>query len=76
MQTVQFKVDNNYINIVLNLLNSLNGLKLNVINDLLIVDNKKEMNITSEKEELKSFSNHTANLIDDWKDTEEDSIWI
>ena len=41
MQTIQFKVDNNYIEIVLNLLNSLNSLKLNVINDLLIIDNKK-----------------------------------
>jgi hypothetical protein len=41
MQTIQFKVDNHYIEIVLNLLNSLNSLKLNVIKDLLIIDNKK-----------------------------------
>ena len=77
MQTIQFKVDNNYIDIVLNLLNT--------INDLLIIDNKrKEINITSidtqyivnEKKELKSFSNHTANLIEEWKDEDEDKLWI
>ena len=83
MQTIQFKVDNNYIETVLNLLNSLNRLKLNVISDLIIIDNKKEINITSinrqyiinEKEELKSFSNHTANLIEEWKDEDEDKVW-
>lgn len=41
MQTVQFKVDNNYIEMVLNLLNSLNSLKVNVIKDLLIINNQK-----------------------------------
>ena len=83
MQTIQFKVDNNYIETVLNLLNSLNRLKLNVISDLIIIDNKKEINVTSinrqyivnEKEELKSFSNHTANLIEEWKDEDEDKVW-
>ena len=85
MQTIQFKVDNNYIKTVLSLLNNLNNLKLDIIKDLLIIDNtKKEMDITSidtqyianEKEELKSFSNHTANLIEEWKDEDEDSLWI
>jgi hypothetical protein len=85
MQTIQFKVDNNYIDIVLSLVNTLNSLKLNVINDLLIIDNKrKEINVTSidtqyitnEKEELKSFSNHTANLIEEWKGEDEDRLWI
>jgi len=40
-QTIQFKVDSNYIEMVLNLLNNLNNLKLNLINDLLIIDNNK-----------------------------------
>jgi len=39
MQTIQFKVDENHISVVLNLLKSLNSLKLNVINDLLVVNN-------------------------------------
>lgn len=72
MKTIQFKVDNNYIDIVLNLLNSLNSLKLNVIKDLSVVNSvsHKEKN-----EELNAFSNHTANLIEEWKDSDKDSVW-
>jgi len=33
MQTIQFKVDNSYVDIVLNLLKTLNNLKLNVVRD-------------------------------------------
>jgi len=78
MQTVQFKVDNNYIETILSLLNSLNNIKLNIIKDLVIIDNYREkIDITSnEYEELKSFSNHTANLIEEWKDEDEDRLWI
>jgi len=78
MQTVQFKVDNNYIETILSLLNSLNNIKLNIIQDLLIIDNYREnIDITSnEYKELKSFSNHTANLIEEWKDEDEDRVWI
>ncbi len=43
MQTIQFKVDNNYIETILSLLNSLNNIKLNIIEDLLIInDNRKQ----------------------------------
>jgi len=76
MQTIQFKVDNNYIEIVLNLLNSLNGLKLNVIRDLSIVNSVSNQGESQEQQELSAFSNHTADLIEEWKDTEEDSVWI
>ena len=72
MQTIQFKVDNNYIKTILSLLKSLNSLNLNVIQDLSIIDN----HIANEQEELKSFSNHTANLIEEWKDEDEDKLWI
>ena len=76
MQTIQFKVDNNYIETILSLLKSLNSLNLNVIQDLSIIDNHRYQNIENEQEELKSFSNHTANLIEEWKDEEEDKLWI
>jgi len=44
MQTIQFKVDNSYVDVVLNLLKTLNSLKLNVVKDLLIIDNSKKNN--------------------------------
>jgi hypothetical protein len=39
VQTIQFKVDSSYVDIVLNLLNTLNNLKLNIIKDILVIDN-------------------------------------
>ncbi|CAA6808748.1 MAG: Unknown protein [uncultured Sulfurovum sp.] len=75
MQTIQFNVENKYLEIVLNLLNNLNGLKFNIIKDLSInplLDEEEN----EEQQELSAFSNHTANLIDEWKDEKEDSVWI
>ena len=42
MQTIQFKVDNHYVDTVLNLLKGLNSLKLNVVKDLLVIDNSQK----------------------------------
>ena len=75
MKTIQFQVDNKYIDIVLNLLNSLNGLKLNVIKNVSIVNNVPPKQNTEESNELTAFSNHTANLIEEWKDSNEDNVW-
>jgi hypothetical protein len=76
-QTIQFKVDSNYLEIVLDMLNTLNNLKLNLINDLSIIDSRKFIqNSENSEKELKFFSNHTANLIEEWKDKDEDKIWI
>lgn len=74
MQTIQFRVDNNYIDIVVNLLNSLNSLKLNVIKDLSITKSDNESS-NEDFQELNAYSNHTANLIEEWKDSEEDNVW-
>ena len=75
MQTIQFKVENNYISIVLNLLNSLNSLKVNVIKDISIINSVPHKLNSEEFKELNAFSNHTANLIEEWKDSDEDSVW-
>ena len=74
MQTIQFKVDNSYIEIVMNVLNSLNSLKLNLIQDLSVVNQDISNVEIDETKDINAFSNHTANLIEEWKD--EDEIWI
>ena len=58
MKTIQFKVDNNYIDIVLNLLNMLNGLKLNMIKDLSITNDTQQ-----EIKELNSFNILISHII-------------
>jgi hypothetical protein len=44
--------------------------------ELQIIEDKKiPSGRTDEHHDLYSFSNHSANLIDDWKDAKEDEIW-
>ena len=50
MQTVQFRVDDNYLNIVMTLLNNL---KIDIIKDLSIFKDKKS-NLTFDKEDALS----------------------
>jgi len=61
MKTIQFKVDNNYIETVLSLLNSLNNIKLNIIKDLLIIDNKQDKE--SDLETLDKLFKQSTNKI-------------
>lgn len=35
----------------------------------------KSNTINNENAEIKAFSNHSANLIDEWKDDSEDEVW-
>ncbi len=39
-----------------------------------IIEEIKSKNIELDLD-LRAYSNHTANLIDDWKDEKEDEIW-
>jgi len=47
--------------------------------DIIIVENKiiENFSVKEEKEdlEIKAFSNHSANLIEEWKDIDEDDVW-
>jgi len=48
-------------------------------NEVSIVESKvvdqAMMNHNEDTLEIKSFSNHTANLIEEWKDLTEDNVW-
>lgn len=43
-------------------------------NEVMIVEDKMEV-VSSDILEIKAFSEHTANLIEDWKDASEDAVW-
>jgi len=73
MKTIQFQVDNKYIDIVLNLLNSLNGLKLNVINDLSINNNIVDRD--SNQQKSKSLRGVFQSYADSDKQSLEDNAW-
>ena len=66
MKAVKLTMEENIYKNIMFLLNNLQvkGLKIEEINSA---------NTDDEQNELKAYSNHSANLIEDWKD--EDSIW-
>ncbi|SHO80462.1 hypothetical protein MNB_SV-15-1330 [hydrothermal vent metagenome] len=67
MHTIKLQVEDNIYEHIMFFLNNLNR------KDLKIIENKSTPKILDE--DLTLFSNHTANLIDDWKDDSEDDIW-
>ena len=44
-----------------------------IIEDKIVNDSSADFN--EESSEVRSFSNHTANLIEEWRDTSEDDVW-
>ncbi len=66
MHTVQLKLDDSIYSNVMFLLNNLNLKGLEIKEKF---DNKKEI------EEIENFSNHSANLVEEWKDLDEDTVW-
>ncbi len=46
-------------------------------NEVKIVEetNSKGHKSTESESDIKAYSNHSANLIEDWKEAEEDEIW-
>jgi len=65
MQTIQFKIDDNYLNIILTLLDNL---KLGIVKELKIIKDSKEENIISKSDEqikLDRVKGILKNRIDD-----------
>jgi len=71
MHTIKLQVADNVYAHIMFLLKSLNS------KDLKILENKKinQTAISEDIEELYAFSNHSANLIDEWKESSEDEVW-
>jgi hypothetical protein len=76
MHTVQLKLDDNIYSNVMFLLNNLNikGMEISEkVNNK--IDLSRSSAIADEISEIKNFSNHSANLVEEWKDLSEDEIW-
>ena len=63
MHTVKLKINDDIYNHIMFFLKSLDNSKIKILED-------KEQKIVSkdDKEDTKIFSNHSANLIEDWQD--------
>jgi len=74
MQTIKLEIEDSKLNIVLNIIQSL---KKDVIAKYEVVnhDKNENKNQLNDQSETRAFSNHTASLIEEWRDTSEDTIW-
>ncbi|MCT7534265.1 hypothetical protein N5T95_01865 [Aliarcobacter cryaerophilus] len=70
MHTVKLKINDDIYNHIMFFLKSLDN------NKIKILEEKKQKTVSKDdNEDTKLFSNHSANLIEDWQDIEEDNIW-
>lgn len=67
MHTIKLQVQDTIYSHIMFFLKNLNSKELQIIEDKEIRD--------EESREVKAFSNHSANLVDEWKDDSEDAIW-
>ena len=70
MHTIKIEVKDSIYSHIMFLLNNLSKEELKIIED------KKESSISAyEIEDIKIFSNHSANIIEEWRNDAEDEIW-
>ena len=70
MHTVKLKINDDIYNHIMFFLKSLDN------NKIKILEEKKQKTVSKDdNEDTKLFSKHSANLIEDWQDLEEDNIW-
>ncbi len=71
MHTIKLQVHDSIYDHIMFILKNLNTKELKIIEDS-VSDRKKS---PQEYSETRVFSNHTANIIEDWQDDAEDAIW-
>lgn len=70
MHTIKLQVQDSIYSHIMFLLNNLNTKELKVIEDSAVA-----CGVMENSSDINAFSNHSANLVDAWKDVQEDEIW-
>ncbi|MGJ0302194.1 hypothetical protein NG774_02575 [Aliarcobacter cryaerophilus] len=70
MHIVKLKINDDIYNHIMFFLKSLDNNKIKILEE-----KKQKIVSKDDNEDTKLFSNHSANLIEDWQDLEEDNIW-
>ena len=71
MHTIKLQVQDSIYSHIMFFLQNLNTKELKIIEDTKV----SHSNIVENSSEISAFSNHSANLIEEWKDITEDEIW-
>jgi hypothetical protein len=70
MHTVKLKINDDIYNHIMFFLKSLDNNKIKILEE-----KKQKIVSKDDNEDTKLFSNHSANLIEDWQDLGKDNIW-
>ena len=73
MHTLKLNIEDSVFDKVIYFLQNLPKNEVVVVEDKII--NSSMIENDNDTQEVNSFSNHTANLIDEWKDGSEDDVW-
>jgi len=73
MHTLKLNIQDNVFDKIIYFLQNLPKDEVYIVEDKII--NQPRVENSEETLEVQLFSNHTANLIEDWKDDTEDAIW-
>ena len=69
MHTIKLAIKDTVFDKIIYFLNNLPKDEVKIIEDIQNYTPMEDLNDTE------AFSNHSANLIDDWKDSSEDEVW-
>ncbi|MDY0122155.1 MAG: hypothetical protein RBR54_09450 [Sulfurimonas sp.] len=67
MHTIKLQVNESIYSHIMFFLKNLNSKELQILEDV--------QDCQQDTQELKAFTDHSAHLVDDWKDESEDAIW-
>ncbi len=73
MHTIRLDIQDSIFNKVISFLSTLPKNKVVITENTTLDQTTTDDN--SDSNETLAFSNHTANLIEEWQDTQEDEIW-
>ncbi len=71
MHTIKLQVQDSIYDHIIFLLKNLNTKELKIVEDS-ISERKTPI---QQNDEIRIFSNHTANIIEEWQDDAEDDVW-
>jgi len=69
MHTIKLYVKDSIYDYIMLLLKRINT------KDLQIIEDNTKGNLSEEQKETQAFSNHSASLIEEWKDNSKDDVW-
>lgn len=68
MHTIKLQVQDTIYSHIMFFLKNLSSKELQIIED-------KEIQKYEESKDVQAFSNHSANLVNEWRDDSEDEVW-